>query len=296
MKIENLLVQHLYSSKELTLQGIGTFRMNPHVALPAPNDKDFVMPADAIQFEYNPRATEDEKLIAFIVQQTGKMKFLASSDLDSYIALSKQFLNIGKPLHIEGIGTLQKSQQEGYEFTPGHFVTAKIEDSHRQIKEKEEEAISFESAPKRNNQRNITAAVVILLLALAGLTSYYFFIKKKHHDEAVNNEQPAATVAMPDTTKKDTIIKTVDTTLSKITPAKKDSFNFKVVIKEYADSGTANRAFRRLQLTKYASRLIEYQTDSLYKIAIPFMTPLSDTTNERDSIHMFFQGDTKIEL
>jgi len=271
--------------------------MNPQVSIPQDNDKDFIMPPDAIRFEYNTRTTEDENLINYIVQHTGKMKSLASSDLDSYIALAKQFLNIGKPLHIEGIGTLQKNMQGEFEFIPGQFITQKIEDAPKQLKEKEEEAISFESEPKKTSQRTITAAVVVLMLILAGLTSYYFFIKKKHRDEIVNTEQNIVSAATPDTIKKDTVVKPlIDTTLPKAIPVKKDSFNFKVIIKEYADSSAANNAFRRLQFTKYAKRIIIYQSDSTYKIAVPFMTPLSDTTNERDSIHMFFQGNTKIEL
>jgi hypothetical protein len=50
VKIEQLVVQHLYQNKELTLQGIGTFYLNPAIALPAEGDKDFVMPDDAFQF------------------------------------------------------------------------------------------------------------------------------------------------------------------------------------------------------------------------------------------------------
>jgi len=136
VKIEQLLVQHLYNSKEVTLQGIGTFRLNPQVVIPSIDDKNFVMPENAIHFEYNLRATEDEALIDYIVQHTRKIKPLASSDLDSYVTLAKQFLNIGKPLVIEGIGTVQKNQQGEYEFIPGNLVPAKTEDAPNQFKEK----------------------------------------------------------------------------------------------------------------------------------------------------------------
>ena len=40
MKIEQLLVQYLYISKKVTLQGIGTFKLDPAVVIPAENDKD----------------------------------------------------------------------------------------------------------------------------------------------------------------------------------------------------------------------------------------------------------------
>ena len=48
----------------------------------------------------------------------------ASADLDSYLVLGKQFLNIGKPFIIEGLGVLEKSQQGDYEFRQGFFHQA----------------------------------------------------------------------------------------------------------------------------------------------------------------------------
>ena len=116
MKIEQLIVQYLYLNKQVTLQGIGTFRLDPAVVLPAGNEKekDFIMPENAVQFEYNLKAGEDEGLVKYIVQHTRKILPLASSDMESYAMLAKQFLNIGKPLVIEGVGTVQKNQQGNY--------------------------------------------------------------------------------------------------------------------------------------------------------------------------------------
>src|SRR6476619_97240 len=107
MKIEQLLVQHFYIAKQVTLQGIGTFTLSPDFIVPAETDKDIVLPENAVSFQYNPRATEDEALIDYIVQQTRKIKPLASADLESYLVLGKQFLNIGKPFKIEGVGILE---------------------------------------------------------------------------------------------------------------------------------------------------------------------------------------------
>ena len=111
MKIEQLIVQHLYSHKQVTLQGIGTIFLNPAITLPTEGDKDFLLPENAFSFEFNLKSTEDDALINYIVEHTRKIKPLASADLESYLILSKQFLNIGKPIVIEGVGTIQKSQQ-----------------------------------------------------------------------------------------------------------------------------------------------------------------------------------------
>jgi hypothetical protein len=38
MKIEQLLVQYFYIAKEVTLQGLGTFRLSPDFVMPMEND------------------------------------------------------------------------------------------------------------------------------------------------------------------------------------------------------------------------------------------------------------------
>ena len=136
MKIEQLLVQHFYNNREITLQGMGTFKLSPDFVLPMENDKEVVMPENAIDFQYNPKATEDETLIDFIVQQTRKIKPLASADLDSYLVLGKQFLNIGKPFNIEGVGILEKNMQGDLVFSQGHHTSSKMEAAPVALKEK----------------------------------------------------------------------------------------------------------------------------------------------------------------
>ena len=110
MKLEHLLIQYFYTSKELSLQGIGKFLLSQDLVLPADTEKEVVMPENAIGFEYNIKSTEDEGLISYIVENTKKIRPLASADLDSFLTLGKQFLNIGKPFKIEGIGTLDKQE------------------------------------------------------------------------------------------------------------------------------------------------------------------------------------------
>jgi hypothetical protein len=295
VKIEQIIVQYLYANKEVALQGIGKFRLNPQVTMPSGNDKDFTIPENAIQFEYNLKTTEDEGLIDFIVQHTRKIKPLATSDLDSYIALAKQFLNIGKPLIIEGVGTVQKNMQGEYEFAPGIFISSKMDEAPKELKEKKEEVVSFESESRNKGNNNMTIAVALLVLVLIGFGIYYF-VKKRNAQQAVVTEQPViAPSPVIDTVKKDTIAKPViDTNLLKPIIVPKDSFSFKVVIKNYPDSDAMNNAYTRL--TSYGHKLIKYTTDSTYKLAMPFMNPLSDTLKEKDSLRVLFGGKPYIQL
>ncbi|HRD43931.1 MAG TPA: hypothetical protein PLN30_09250, partial [Ferruginibacter sp.] len=75
----------------------------------------------------------------------------ASSDLESYSILTRQFLNIGKPLVIPGLGSLYKTQQGAYDFLQGDALTSKLELTMpaTQLKEKESNEISFATPPKK---------------------------------------------------------------------------------------------------------------------------------------------------
>ena len=52
MKIEQVLVQQLYSNKKITLQGIGSFNLDSSVSLPVDAEKGIVIPENAITFDY----------------------------------------------------------------------------------------------------------------------------------------------------------------------------------------------------------------------------------------------------
>jgi flagellar basal body-associated protein FliL len=294
VKIEQLIVQHLYKTKSVTLQGIGTIHLNPSVIIPSGHEKDFVMPQNAFAFEYNLKAPEEESLIEFIVQQTRKIRPLASSDLESYSILAKQFLNIGKPLVIPGIGTIQKNQEGIYEFIPGNFISAKIEDVPRQMAEKAEEAISFShQSTKNNNKKYLIALLGILVLGLAGAALYYFLFYNKPAATEIIPEQAVQTTPPVDTAKVDTAaqIKTDSISIQAPPPVavKTDSNNFTIVLKEYKNETIANQALARF--SKYNKKFMVITQDSVtYQLALPFTNPIDDTARIRDSLRIFFGG------
>lgn len=294
MKIEQLLVQHFYNSGEVTLQGMGTFTLSPDFVAPKENDKDVEIPDNAIIFKYNARATEDEALINFIVQQTRKMKALAAADLDSYLVLGKQFLNIGKPFKFEGMGMLVKNQQGDLEFTKGYSFHTKMETSPVALKEKTENPeISFasEGKPPTGNKKGLLIAALIIGLGLIGTTAWYFFIKKNNTETVV-----AAPPVLPDTAKA-VVAKTDTAVLTATKPTVvDDGYSFKVVFLVTADSAAA--VSRMNALTKRGHKIIMYSKDSLfYQLAEPFTLPLADTTRIKDSLNSYYySGRAFIEL
>ena len=111
MKISPLLAQFLSANKQLSLAGLGRFILDD---------------SGGIIFQHDPYVKEDAELVKFIAENTGKMKSLVASDLDSNLELARQFLNIGKPYLFEGIGTLSKNKFGTIEFVQGNYLQEKI--------------------------------------------------------------------------------------------------------------------------------------------------------------------------
>jgi hypothetical protein len=300
MKVEQLMVQYLYQNKRVTLQDVGTFTIAPGFDILPDNDKEITLPDGAIQFEYNSKAPQDEGLIDFVVQHSRKIKPLATSDLESYSILSRQFLNIGKPLIIEGLGVLQKNQKGTYDFSQGHTVTSKMEAAPVAMREKQQEEISFTTKPKEpaSSKNWMIAALLVFVLSSAGAV-YYFMMKGDKEEPVTQNSllltdndslksMDTASLSLKDSTsRKDS---------STITPKPlSDGYSFKVVLKEYPSKLAADKAFEKL--SNYGHKLLLTQKDSgLFKISMPFTTPLSDTLRAKDSLKRFFGGKPYIEL
>lgn len=294
MKLEQLIVQYLYSNKKVSIQDIGTFTISPDVIIPAENEKETALPENAIQFEFNAKELKDDGLIDYIINQSRKIRPLASADLESYSLLSKQFLNIGKPMIIEGIGTLQKNQQGSYEFEQGQNVNPKMTSNPVTIKENVQDEISFSTPAKEPSSGKgiMLLAIAIFLLITAGAL-YYFFVLKNSDTPAEQTELIIPAADSLENTMDTTAILQKDTTL-KLNPLV-DSSTFKIVIKNYPSKEAANKAFERL--SKYGHKLIVTTKDSItYQLKMPFTTPLSDTLRAKDSLRIFFGGQPTIEL
>lgn len=123
MKIASLLAHYLYTNKKLDLTGIGTFLLDTNFVAETDNTKNKLVVLEGVSFLQDSAVKEDPVLIAYISSHTGKIKPLASSDLESHLELAKQFMNIGKPFLFEGIGTIAKINRNEYVFTPGIMIT-----------------------------------------------------------------------------------------------------------------------------------------------------------------------------
>ena len=186
MKVEQLIVQFLYKNKKLMLQSIGEFAFISESSVSDIDQTNYYFPEGSIRFSYNPRCLEDEDLISYIMSQTGKIKPLASSDLDSYIVLSKQFLNIGKPVFLNGLGSLYKNQNNEYEFNQGEAVAIKMDtlSSNKTEKNPTESVISFASPSRRKSPKRFLLAITITLFFL---TFSFFIYHFKKNENKIDN-------------------------------------------------------------------------------------------------------------
>ena len=292
MKIEQLLVQHFYNNGEVTLQGMGTFTLSEDFVMPKENDKDVDIPENAISFQYNARAVADDALIDYIVQQTRKMRALAAADLDSYLVLGKQFLNIGKPFKIEGMGMLVKTQQGDLEFTKGHAFHPKMDNTPAALKEQRanpEISFASESKSETGSKKGLLIAGIIVALGLVGTTAWYFLSTKTN--------TPSDTITVNTDTAKGTIKKSDTLTAKPGTAALvNDGYTFKVVFLKTIDSAAA--VAKMNILTARHHKVIMYKKDSeTYALAEPFTLPLSDTARIKDSLNRYYYlGKGFIEL
>src|SRR5258705_6814134 len=106
----------------MSLPGLGHFTLDKSVILPDENDRNLHSTPNAVQFQNANIVAADKELISFICEQTGKIKPLAISDLDSYLNLGMEMLNIGKPFYLEGIGTITKNKNGKFDFAPGEYA------------------------------------------------------------------------------------------------------------------------------------------------------------------------------
>jgi hypothetical protein len=133
LKISVLVAQYFYQHRVLNLPGIGSFYLSDVVDVQTIADKSSRDLIEHIHYAQKNITRPDEDLIEFIRKHTGKIRPLAESDLETFVADGKLMLNIGKPFHIEGIGTLQKNKDGVYEFTPGQPVVQRL-DAPAQLK------------------------------------------------------------------------------------------------------------------------------------------------------------------
>lgn len=304
LKIDQALIFFLLRHKQLPLQGIGIFKLEGNIAEPSDPGKPIVIPADAINFTYNPRIAEDADLVSFISETTGKIKPLASADLDSYLTLGRQFLNIGKPMVLPNIGTLEKTNSGELVFKGGQHVMeaavpVKTTTDEIDVSEVEEET-SFSDFPsqKRNGARGFLYLMILVILGLTVWAIWKYAFNQEQESTITHTDiepAPETTPANGTNSSNDSnaIVMKPDSANAEasgtaLNTRTNDTVGFKIVVGIYKTFEAGNRRLIDMKLSN--RNVILYTTDSVnYKVAEPFPNlPLRDTTKIKDSMMGYY--------
>lgn len=287
-KFDTLISNYLYTNKKLDIEGIGSFWLDESFVLPPDAEKTAFFPLEGIHFRYDTKAETSQGLIDFIMQQTGKIRSLVKADFSSYVAEIKQYVNIGKPWAIEGIGTLQKNREGKFELIPGEALSERINMQYADETEEEEE-------PVRRRKWMVGFVLILAIVAVVaglGFGVYVLFIKTTD----TNTSEQVVDVFPGD----DTAVTSTDTLSRRdtaVAPSPSDSFNYRVI---HEITMRRQRALTRTnQLNEFGLRSyidsmkirdILYYRMYIYKNIMP-----ADTTRVRDSLSIYFGRKVRLE-
>jgi len=292
LKLPLLLTQFLYKYKRLALPGIGVFTLDPAAEIPDGSNKNIHSKALGIEFKNAVINHPDNDLIEFIQANTGKIKPVAVADLDSFLTLGAEMLNIGKPFFLEGIGTITRQRGGGFDFSQGEYAVVEVsppEKKDRSGKRKSvlEEA-QFEAQP--NNTRKIMLLIALIVgLGIIGWGGYMMY-KKNGTDDKKNDVVPVmqdTTAAITDSTKlvhaSDTVLATRQHEAIASVPIAKESVAYKFII---LSTYNKERALKRYnQLRSFELKINMYTKDStFFKLYFAFPAAPKDTVHIKDSL------------
>jgi hypothetical protein len=219
------------------------------------------------------------------------MKALASADLNSHLELAQQFLNIGKPFLLEGIGSLVKIRSGQYEFTAGVVMSEKVKEYS--IKEINATSSTEDSFTDYNNVFNPPKTksglkkpvMFLLIIAGLGLTIWggYTISKRSKNKVQVAGVQKENIEILPAT---DTVLNQRDSVVELPPKTITPSGEFKFVV-EVADK---LRGLDRYGTLKSWGLNVKMETrDSInFKLFFQLHALSSDTTRMLDSLSALY--------
>lgn len=287
MKVAPLLVQYLIAHKRLDLPGIGSFLINDPV-YPEPenhrHDKQASM--GTVSFESNAAIKQSPDLVQFIATQTGKIKALAAADLESHLALAKQFLNIGNPFLFEGIGNLVKIRSGEYALMSGHGMPEKT--NEYMSREKPDSSSSGDSLSDykkifySGNIKTKWRKPVVIILVMAGLAlavwggyTVYKMTTGKNKTGAENKNKKEETIPVMDTA--------MHQNDSLIVPVQPTAAGMQKFILEVCNAERAYERYARLKIFQWNVQL-ETKDSVTYKLFLVLPAMASDTSRLIDSL------------
>ncbi|WP_346236902.1 hypothetical protein ABDK00_013330 [Niabella insulamsoli] len=227
-----------------------------------------------ITFEKEKVTEWDEDLVAFVSEQTGKMKILAKSDLISQVEEVTSFLNTGKPYFISGIGTLTQKADRSLEFHREKYQAAERESkAPPPITEKNTVPQTYiDETRKSRKSRPIAVIAILCLLAIA--VTIWFYIKSDENSTAIEESTPVAGEAAS--------TKPSSPTANQQAAASSQPDQIKYIL-EVTRQPRASRRFNQLKDIKWPVAM-ETKDSVNYTIYMKLPAANADTTRIKDSL------------
>ncbi len=273
MKLAPILSKYLAENKQLHLPGIGSFFYETDSTLVEDGTKKESV---NIRYKNEKIGAFDADLIDYVSKQTGKMKVLATSDLESQLEDVIQYLNTGKVYFLSGIGSLI-TKPDG---TGLIFEAIKSDISE---KKKVQESIEKNIVPQAlieekipGKKKNHSALIIMFLALIAIGATIWFYVKNSETNPTEEDRQTESTVQKPasDTVKNDSA------TVNKPVPNPSNTYTY---VLETATNPRASKRFHQLQSLNWPV-VLETKDSIIYKIVMKLPAAGADTTRIKDSL------------
>ena len=285
LKLAPLLARYLYTHHRMDLPGLGTFRIDPQT-----NNTEDSTTLEGVSFENNPGIKQSPELVQFISAEAGKMKALAAADLASHLELAHQFLNIGKPFMLEGIGSLVKQRNGEYIFAPGPVLPEMVQKKENPQStglsddpDADYKKIFYGKRVKATGTPALTFLLAAFGIAVAVWGGYSIYKKNQRNkispETEVAQEEPTVENEVIFSSTTAPVVDTVQQVKINQSPTEQDR-------KFILETANAQRAFARYNKLKSFQWNIQMETsDSLmYKLYVMIPAVDIDTTRILDSL------------
>lgn len=312
--VDQLITRFVYQHGEISLQGIGTIKLLDAIPDTEYLQKHKLTPIQGLEFVHQKTAQTTPAFVKFYAEQRGKIASLAENDVEAYLSMASQFLNIGNPVELKGLGTIAKQKDGTLVMNPGYFIAAKDDGPAPKFRERHQKTAADYAAEKeaeeQTEQRNKTLRGVLMALAAVAVLAIGWWIYKsgigREADTAIvaTDSGLSATDLSADTSAlrplaPDTSLQNAGDTsrrqvLAGIGTDTSTVYNWKAVVLKISSRRRADSLYN----AKYKSYAMPMELDSasgVYRIVTRFQARTVDTAAKKQYYQTFFARSVGIE-
>jgi hypothetical protein len=276
------------------LPGIGVFSIDPSLQVPDVTDKNFPEFLQQIKYTQKTVLTADDDFINFIRTETGKIRPLAESDLDSFLSDGKILMNIGKPFHFEGIGSVLKKKDGEYEFIAGEPLLDRLEGfshhGHGSEEGSKKKSVYSDDRAENNNVLKLLIGLGVIagifLIIWGGYTLYNRNTSGSSSSETPGNEQGVLPA-----TQDSAGLNLQNNAANKVDESTVAEGNYKFIIERTSNKGRANRRYKQLK-DNFTDIRMETKDSTRFNLYFVLPARPSDTARIRDSLKNWYGSKT----